>query len=98
MLHFEINQKQYDILLGLRHWMAIKSKLAERYPADLETEGENIHKTICGLFDEADKNNIPFWVQNIVCAFQDDWRHSLDHYLYQDLESRGVNCSMVSCR
>lgn len=98
MLYFEVDQKQYDCLLGLRHWLAVKAKCAERYPADLEREGENIHKTICGLFDEADKLKIPFWVQNIVCAYQDDWRHSLTTYLYQDLEKRNVNCKAVSCR
>ena len=96
MLSFNINQKQYDILLGLRHFMADKAYLRERGgdQADIEKD----HKTIIGLFDEADKAGIPFWVQNIVCSFQDDWRHTLDTYLYTDLEKRNVNCSLVSCR
>ena len=97
-MEFFVNQKQYDTLLGLRHFMALKAKLKERYPEDYETEHERIHKTIVCLFDEADKLKIPFWVQNIVCFYQDDWRHSLVSYLYQDLEKRGVNCDAVSCR
>ena len=96
--NFTISQKQYDILLGLRHFMALKAKLKERYPAEYKTESEKIHKTICFLFSDADKSGIPFWVQNIVCYYQDEWRHTLDHYLYQDLENRGVNCDLVSCR
>ncbi len=97
-LTFNINQKQYDILLGLRSHMAYNAKCRERWPEDYEVERENIDKTICGLFSDADRNGIPFWVQNIVCGFQDDWRHALTTYLYQDLEKYGVNCSGVSCR
>jgi hypothetical protein len=95
---FSVSQKQYDILLGLRHWMAVKAKMIERYPEEYNRESESIHKTICGLFDEADHEKIPFWVQNIVCGFQDDWRHSINTYLFQDLEKRNVNCDAVSCR
>lgn len=95
---FAINQKQYDILLGLRHWFAVSAKMRERYPDEYETEREKIHKTICMTFDEADKSAIPFWVQNIVCGYQDNWRHCLDTYLYQDLEKRNVNCDAVTCR
>lgn len=95
---YKINQAQYNTLSGLRYWMANKAYLKERYPEDYETEREKIHKTICFDFDEADRQAIPFWVQNIVCAFQDDWRHTKESYLYQDLEARGVDCSAVSCR
>ena len=98
MLSFSISQKQYDILLGLRFNMAVKAKLMERYPEEYEQERESIHKTICGLFDEADREKIPFWVQNIVCAYQDNWRHTKETYLYQDLEKRNVDCKAVSCR
>lgn len=98
MLHFEIDQNQYDTLLGLRHWMALKAKLKELYPDEYEKEAERIHNTILFNFDHADKLKIPFWVQNIVCYFQDDWRHCADTHLYQDLEKRGVDCSAVSCR
>lgn len=97
-MEYTITQDQYNTLSGLRYWMAIKAKLKERYPADYETEADRIHKTITFLFNEADQQSIPFWVQNIVCYFQDDWRHTLDHYLYQDLEKRGVNCNAVSIR
>ena len=97
-LHFDITQKQYNILSGLRFNMANKAYLLERYPDEYETESKKIHLTICDLFDEADNEKIPFWVQNIVCAFQDDWRHTKQTYLYQDLEKRGVNCYAVSCR
>lgn len=78
--------------------MAVKAKMIERYPEEYNRESESIHKTICGLFDEADHEKIPFWIQNIVCGFQDDWRHSINTYLFQDLEKRNVNCDAVSCR
>ena len=97
-MEFSVNQKQYDILSGLRHFMAVKAKMIERYPEDYKNEADKIHKSICLLFDEADKNKIPFWVQNIVCYYQDDWRHTKRTYLYQDLEKRGVNCDAVYCR
>ena len=98
MTEYNITQKQYDTLLGLRHWLANKAYMIERYPADYEKERERIHKTIVCCFNEADQLHIPFWVQNIICGYQDNWRHTLDTYLYQDLEKRGVNCDAVSCR
>ena len=78
--------------------MANKAYMIDRYPADYEKESDNIHKTITSLFYEADALMIPFWVQNIVCGYQDDWRHTKETYLFQDLEKRGVNCDAVSCR
>ena len=98
MKEYTINQAQYNTLSGLRHWMAVKAKMIERYPDVYETDADNIHKTITFLFKEADQQLIPFWVQNIVCYYQDDWRHTLDHYLYQDLERHGVDCENVSIR
>ena len=98
MFDFTIDQKQYDTLSGLRYWMANKAYMKERYPEDYEKESEKIHKTIVSLFNEADQRQIPFWVQNIVCGYQDDWRHTKETYLYQDLEKRNVNCDAVSVR
>lgn len=94
---YKVTQKQYDVLCGLRYWIADKARMIERYGTE-EPELDSIHKTIIGLFDEADKLKIPFWVQNIICMIQDDWRHYLTSYTYQDLENRGIDCSDVTTR
>lgn len=98
MLHYAVDQKQYDVLCGIRHWIADKERMRERY-GDNEPELETCHKTICGLFDEADKLKIPFWVQNTaICSVQGQWRKYLCEYTYDALERNNIDCSAVSCR
>ena len=96
-LYYKVDQHQYDLLCGLRYWIANKCRMRERYGDD-EPELERCHKTICSIFDELDKNGVPYWVQNTICMIQEDWRHYLTSYTYQDLEARGIDCSAVSCR
>jgi len=97
MLHFAVNQKQYDTLAGIRYWIADKERMIERYGHN-EPELDSIHKTICGLFDEADRLKIPFWVQNTaICSVQGHWRDYLSEYTYQALEKKNIDCSAVTC-
>ena len=97
MLQFAVDQKQYDCLCGIRYHIAAKKKAEERGADPADTE--QIHKTICSLFDEADALKIPFWVQNTaICSVQDEWRRYLTEYTYQVLEKRGINCDAATTR
>lgn len=97
-LYYQVTQKQYDILCGIRHWIADKERMIERYGHD-EPELESIHKTIISLFDEADREKIPFWVQNTaICSVQGNWRAYLNEYTYQALEKRNIDCELVTVR
>ena len=97
-LYYQVTQKQYDLLAGIRYWIADKKRMIERYGTD-DPELESIHKTIIALFDECDREKIPFWVQNVaICSVQDEWRNYLNEYTYQALEKRNINCDLVSCR
>lgn len=74
-LSYEINQKTYNMLCGLAYRIADNKYMIERYGTkETEMEREESHKTITLIFDELDKNNVPFWVQNTVINFADDWR------------------------
>lgn len=73
-LSFEINQKTYNTLCGLAYRIADNAYMIERYGmAETETERAENHKTITSLFDDLDKMQVPFWVQNAVICFSEDW-------------------------
>lgn len=96
-LYYQVTQKQYDVLAGLRYWIADIKRMRERY-GDNEPELETCDKSIQALFDEADHLQIPFWVQNAAIFSVDNWRNYLNEYTYQALEKKNINCDLVFTR
>ena len=96
-LFFRPTQKQYNILSGLRYWIADEKRMRERY-GDNEPELETCKKSISALFDEADKEKIPFWVQNVAIFSVDNWRNYLNEYTYQALEKKNISCELITIR
>lgn len=94
---YEVTQKQYNILSGLRYWIADEKRMRERF-GDEEPELQVCKKTISCLFDAADRENIPFWVQNVAIFSVDNWRRYLDEYTWQALEKKNISCENVTCR
>ena len=81
-LSFEINQDTYNMLCGLAYRIADNKYMIERYGmTETETERAENHKTIMSLFDDLDRKNVPFWVQNTVISFADDWRRYKENTL-----------------
>jgi hypothetical protein len=98
MLHYTLNQSNYNKLCGLAYRIADNKYMIERYGTEnTKTERERNHKTIYMLFDELDAARVPFWVQNTTISFANDWRRYKSECLYYYLISRGVDCSRVSC-
>lgn len=98
-LHFAVNQEQYNALQGLAYRVADNAYMIERYGVrDTEQERQDNHKIIVDLFEKLDLLQVPFWVQNNVICYFENWRRYKTDYLYQCLESRGVDCSAVSTR
>lgn len=95
-LYYQVTQKQYDVLAGLRYWIADIHRMRERYGND-EPELAVCDKSIQALFDEADKLKIPFWVQNAAIFSVDNWRNYITEYTYQALEKKNINCDLVTC-
>lgn len=79
-LSFTCNRQQRNALEGLAYHIADNAYIKERY-GDQEPELKGVHETICSLFDELDKLQVPFWVQNSVVAFAENWRRYKDTYM-----------------
>lgn len=78
MLKTTINDRQLIVLKGIAYRIADIHFLKERYGDDAKHEIEVSRKTLTSLFAEADKENIPFFVQNTVLCFFENWRNYLN--------------------
>lgn len=78
MLNFKCTREQRNALEGLAYRIADSAYMRERWGSE-EPELEQNHKTICGLFDELDKLAVPFWVQNSVSCFAENWRQYIQY-------------------
>ena len=75
VLTFDCTQAAYNALCGLAYRIADNAYMIERYGADdTKTEREQNRKTISGLFAELDSMRVPFWVQNTVICWAENWR------------------------
>lgn len=78
MLEFKANEKQKGELDALAYWIADKKYIRERF-GDNEPELQTCHKTIMLIFDVLDELKVPFWVQNSVICFAEDWRRYINY-------------------
>lgn len=87
MLRFECTQEIYNALQGLAYRIADNQYMIERYGREncsIEL-GQN-HKTIISLFNDLDRLAVPYWVQNAVMCWAEDWRRYKTGYVYQAFE------------
>jgi len=86
-MEFYYTSEQYNALSGLAYRIADNAYMIERYGRDgASIELEENKKTISGLFDTLDRLTVPFWVQNAVIAFAEDWRRWKSRGLREWLE------------
>ena len=74
------NQKQRNELEGLAFHIASMAYTRERYPKD-EHEIVELDKSIHLHFDILDELGVPYWVQNSVICFAENWRDYKEFYL-----------------
>lgn len=68
--------ESWNELCSLAYWIADKSYCEERYGATVDGT-ERAHKTITQcIFPALDRLKVPFWVQNRVIVWAEDWRKS----------------------
>lgn len=89
-LNFSCSSEQRNALLGLAYWIADARYIEERY-GSLDPEYSVCDKTLkqC-VFPHLDRLQVPFWVQNTVIAFSDDWRRYISEYLSDYLKKRNI--------
>lgn len=68
-----MTREQRQKLHSLAYWIAEAAYTRERHPEDTDTLNR-AEKTIKALFDELDKLQVPFTIQNQVIEFSRNWR------------------------
>ena len=89
MLKYELNKEQYSALEGLAYWIADAAYIKERYGND-DPELSQVDKTVRLNFDCLDRLNVPYWVQNTVICFAENWRQWQEIYLYNYLKTKNI--------
>ena len=88
---FKYNREQYNALAGLAYRIADNTYMKERYERDEIThEIKSNRKTITMLFDELDKMCVPYWVQNTVICFAEDWRRYKRDGMKEYLKNKNI--------
>ncbi len=91
MLQFEYNQEQKNALEGLAYRIADNAYMIERYGREeAAPELQQNHKTIIGLFADLDKMNVPFWVQNTVIGWAENWRDYKTQYFNEAMQKKNI--------
>lgn len=91
MLHFEYNQEQQNALEGLAYRIADNAYMIERYGREeATTELQQNHNTIIGLFEKLDSLNVPYWVQNSVIGWAENWRTYKEQYFVEAMKRKNI--------
>lgn len=89
MLKFQATPEQRKELEGLAYWKAVHSHTLEREGVQSK-DLEAVDKNIKYCFTRLDTLGVPFWVQNAVLCWADDWRTYTGHYMSNDLKKRNI--------
>lgn len=90
MLSYTLTKEQYKKLEGLAYWIANENYMRERFGDD-EPEIQKCKKTICDcIFPELDALKVPFWVQNTVICFSENWSRYKSEYLNYFLKTKNI--------
>lgn len=92
-LSFKANSRQWADLLGLAYWVADAAYCRELMTrAEYEREEQKRHDgAITSLFDSLDRLGVPYWVQNAVICWAEDWRREASEYMDCGLRRRGYD-------
>ena len=90
MLEYTLNRDQYNALAGLAYWIADENYIRERHGAgdpEIAVCRDTITKSI---FPDLDRLRVPFWVQNTVICFAENWREYKQRYLSEFLKGKNI--------
>lgn len=74
------NREQRNALEGLAYHVADVNYIIERYGAG-DPEYNTAHQNVLCSFATLDRLGVPFWVQNSVVAFAENWRRYKSEYM-----------------
>lgn len=80
-LYFKVeNREQRNALDGLAYHVADVNYILERYGAK-DPEYKKAHENVLLTFKHLDALGVPFWVQNSVVCFAENWRQYKNNYM-----------------
>lgn len=88
-LYFKATKEQRNALEGLAYRIADSAYMRERFGND-EPELKKNEKTISGLFDLLDRLAVPFWVQNSVICFSENWRKYIQFGISEPMKEKNI--------
>lgn len=94
MLQFTANREQTNALEGLKYWIAEKAYTQEREPADA-VELHRIGETVRDSFAQLDRLGVPYWVQNSVLCWAEDWRDTLRRSTRDAMKPKGIDLCAI---
>lgn len=89
MKAFAATREQRDELEGLSYWIADRAWSRERGELD-EYEDSRTDNTIRAIFDALDRLAVPYWVQNAVCRWAEDWRRTMKENLRNAMRAEQI--------
>lgn len=76
-------------LEGLAYWIADRAWSREHGLLD-EHEDQRTGNTIRAIFDALDRLGVPYWVQNAVCCWSEDWRRAMQENLCDAMRAKQI--------
>lgn len=89
MMTFTATREQRDELEGLAYWVSDRAWSRERGELD-ENEDHRTDTTIRAIFDRLDRLAVPYWVQNAVCCWAEDWRRAMKENLRDAMRAKQI--------
>lgn len=89
MKSYTTTREQRDELEGLAYWIADRAWSRERGELD-EYEDNRTDNTIRAIFDALDRLAVPYWVQNAVCRWAEDWRRTTKENLRDAMRAEQI--------
>ena len=89
MKTFAATREQRDELEGLAYWIADRAWSRERGELD-EHEDHRTDTTIRAIFDALDRLGVPYWGQNAVCRWAEDWRRTMKEDLRDAMHAKQI--------
>lgn len=90
MKSYTTTREQRDELEGLAYWIADRAWSRERGELD-EYEERRTGDTIRAIFDALDRLGVPYWVQNAVCCWAEDWRLTMRENLRDAMRAKQID-------
>lgn len=76
-------------LEGLAYWITDRAWSRERGKLD-EYENRRTDTTIRAIFDQLDRLGVPYWVQNAVICWAEDWRRAMQEDFRDAMRARQI--------